>query len=88
MNTNVYWVEALEQGAVKIVPHDTKHRYFEFIARTEANKYLKGLVAVNPHLQFRLCKKTTSKTAGPWIKYIKPVFKTHKNNNYVTPKGK
>lgn len=68
--STVYWVEALDKGRVRTVPHTVKgkEQFYQYLSRSDANKFLKDLVQGNPHLQFRLIKRTMSVTETGWFK--------------------
>jgi hypothetical protein len=65
MKTTKYWIQALEDGQPKIVPHTGKNKY-QFIQLKTANDFLNELRKNNPETQFRLvtCKEEYSN--GPW----------------------
>lgn len=70
-STSIYYIEALTQGKVKLVPHEPGSKNYEYLDRGEAVKYMKGLVAANQHLSFRLCRRVEKHIEGPWEKFKK-----------------
>lgn len=64
--TSVYYVEVLEDKIAMRVPHTGK-KHTEFIFRGAAEKFLQQLVYNNPSTKFRICKRTTTETEGPWL---------------------
>lgn len=69
--TSVYYVECLEQGKVKIVPHEPGGKTYEYMSRKSAVDFMAGFVVCNPQWKIRLCKRTTTETEGPWLSKYK-----------------
>lgn len=64
-STTKFWVQAIENGVVKNVPHKGKIKY-QFIQRATAKDFLSQLKKNNPETKFRLvyCKEVY--TFGIW----------------------
>lgn len=59
-----YYVEVKEDGVSKIVPH--KEKYYKFMEKVKAKKFLNDLQKNNIGVEFRLVKETLTVSRGAW----------------------
>lgn len=67
-STSIYFVEVLEDGKDKRVPHTKGTKHTDFLDRASAKEFLDQLIANNSGYQFRLVKETTTYTYPEWQK--------------------
>lgn len=61
-----YYVEVKENGVSKIVPHNAKEKYYKFMEKAKAKKFLSDLQKNNIGTEFRLVKETLTVSRGGW----------------------
>ncbi len=60
-----FYVEVLENGEIKLVPHDDKKNY-RFPIKADAVSFLTQLRSTNPDTMFRLVCNKNEFTIGDW----------------------
>lgn len=66
MRTTYYFVQILDEGTPKNIPHTKGTKNCEFLDRKKAVKFMNDLIEKNPNEKFRLTKRIEEYQSEKW----------------------